>query len=84
MHTVGPGTLQFTSYWLDPDVRRQGLTVPFMAEMVRRMRASGAHRAIFMVDAENAPMLALARGPLAPFVEEADEIWASRKPLAAA
>ena len=38
MHSTGPGTLQFTSYWLDPGVRRQGLSLPFMAEIIRHMR----------------------------------------------
>lgn len=83
VHRVAFDTVQYSAFFLRPDLRGRGLGLALLREAVRRRLADPAVRfAILAVDARNARMLRLVDGPLRPFLPRRSELRVSRKALA--
>jgi len=83
VHRVAFDTVQYSAFFLRPDLRGRGLGRALLREAVRRRLADPAVRyAILAVDARNQGMLRLVDGPLRPFLPRRSELRVSRKALA--
>jgi ribosomal protein S18 acetylase RimI-like enzyme len=83
VHRVAFDTVQYSAFFLRPDLRGRGLGRALLREAVRRRLADPALRfAILAVDARNLRMLRLVDGPLRPFLPRRSELRVSRKALA--
>jgi ribosomal protein S18 acetylase RimI-like enzyme len=82
VHRVAFDTVQYSAFFLRPDLRGRGLGRALVREAVRRRLADPAVRyAILAVDARNEGMLRLVDGPLRPFLPRRSELRVSRKAL---
>lgn len=83
VHRVAFDTVQYSAFFLRPDLRGRGLGRALLREAVRRRLADPAVRhSILAVDARNQSMLRLVDGPLRPFLPHRSELRVCRKSLA--
>ena len=81
-HRVAFDTLQYSAFFLRPDLRRRGLGWALTREAVRRRLADPDLRhAIFAIDARNQRMREMAEGSLRKYFRGFSELRVSGKPL---
>jgi uncharacterized protein (TIGR03032 family) len=72
-HQAAPDAIQYTSFFLRPDLQRQGLGLALLAAAVRPQVESDVPYGIWQVAASNEAMLAFVRRYLQPYVVKQTE-----------
>lgn len=81
-HRIKPETLQYSAWYVDPELRRSNAAAVLLIESIRRQINSGIPNLHWEFSADNRPMMNLMRRHLKPWLSGYSEVRTSGKVLA--